>query len=1315
MRMWMMGWLLWMGVAAAGSKPAEVAFHPALHQPGVITVRFTRESGLRLDDQQQIVRADGRPVAAKALNRLKQTKGQWHRFVSLPEKRVDAMHQKARAKSGREVVNLNRYALFLPPVDVQKNTDALKQAMNDWLATVRSWPEVEKAWPMPKEAPLPTPPDYTRPNDDNFSTDYSVNLYQQYLDSAPAGMGFAQVNAVDGVGLGQGMRICDVEYGFLASHADLPAINDLNPDAVGRNSKDHGTAVFGIMAGLDNGFGVNGLVRDAEFYFARPYKMVNDSLEYNLAEAIILCSEALNSGDIILLEQQFSGPNRAQNPDDNDRVGLVPVEWHEPYYDAIVNAVGLGIVVVEAAANGYEDLDDPIYSTGNGGHYPFNGSKDSGAILVGAASPGIRPGSTAREPMYFTNHGSRVDVFAWGQDVVSTGSGILDSTALYYAEGEDYRYRLFGGTSSASPLITSAAALAQALYKQVNGQPASPETIRTLLKNNGLASTGPEAIGVIPDMAQVVAAIASNSQEPVLLVDTPSGNYTLPMQVGVTVPGASINDVVRYTLDGSEPDFETSYQFLPVQDSELTIFTSSTLKIRAWRYDPNNKVWRANTTQTFQYTNVTPTVATPQISPSQGSYSGSTQVVITSSTPGATIKYRTDGRTIGFFRPGTTYTGPITLGEGTHRISAVAYKSGYNKSEQVKSGYITVTPVQLPPPTLYPDTGAYLNGVTAYADSTVLGAEIRCTTDGSEPNSNSQLYSLPVEFSATATFKCKAFLSGYTPSATTSATYNITALASPAVFPLDNTTDTGSLQVSMSGDSNTAAIRYTTNGAEPTRYSTLYTGVITLGVGSHVVKAVSLDADGNLGPVTTRNYTVYTEAAGVADPTMTPFSTQTFADPFQITMQSDTQGARIFYEYTTDGVSVNATPALGSPEYFAGNPLNITVNGEYRFKIRAYKNGVYSNVVSSGTISKVSPLGTTQQPVMDPPPGVYYNNLSVSISAGPSESIFYTQDGSDPSINPPAISPTFQYSGPVSVLGSKTLKATAYRPFFGNGGIAQGFYELRCALPDIQVTDNGDGTASVSISSQTNGANIRYTTDGSTPTGSSPLYSGPFTLNTGTHNIQAFCQKSNYVDSGLATVGYVVSATPTVPSFSLQPQSGNYLTGETVRLAVTAIGSPTPELQWYKDGSPLAGETEPELVIDAFSTAYAGNYTVRASNSQGFATSQVAVLGMDTETIFRDAFENGAKRAVAGTRKLWQQPLLPQPPRSLHAGLAPTNPVSVGLKGKGDPPGGGPGGAANPIPALSAWGRIGLIALLLMAALWQGRNRLRESNNNKRM
>jgi len=41
-------------------------------------------------------------------------------------------------------------------------------------------------------------------------------------------------------------------------------------------------------------------------------------------------------------------------------------------------------------------------------------------------------------------------------------------------------------------------------------------------------------------------------------------------------------------------------------------------------------------------------------------------------------------------------------------------------------------------------------------------------------------------------------------------------------------------------------------------------------------------------------------------------------------------------------------------------------------------------------------------------------------------------------------------------------------------------------------------SVSVTLASPTPGAEVRYTTDGSVPTASSPLYTGPFTLSSST-------------------------------------------------------------------------------------------------------------------------------------------------------------------------------------------------------------------------
>lgn len=62
----------------------------------------------------------------------------------------------------------------------------------------------------------------------------------------------------------------------------------------------------------------------------------------------------------------------------------------------------------------------------------------------------------------------------------------------------------------------------------------------------------------------------------------------------------------------------------------------------------------------------------------------------------------------------------------------------------------------------------------------------------------------------------------------------------------------------------------------------------------------------------------------------------------------------------------------------------------------------------------------------------------------------------------------------------------------------------------------------VTISSATSGATIRYTTDGSTPTASSPTYTGPITVSS-TKTIKAYAVKSGLTDSAVAAAAYIIS------------------------------------------------------------------------------------------------------------------------------------------------------------------------------------------------
>jgi hypothetical protein len=91
----------------------------------------------------------------------------------------------------------------------------------------------------------------------------------------------------------------------------------------------------------------------------------------------------------------------------------------------LAEAVGRGVIVVEAAGNGAQDLDDPLYEIPNPGFpadwkNPFRrANRDPGAILVGAGAP--PPGTHGRN-MYGPDR-SRLDFSNYG----STGSPQQDA------------------------------------------------------------------------------------------------------------------------------------------------------------------------------------------------------------------------------------------------------------------------------------------------------------------------------------------------------------------------------------------------------------------------------------------------------------------------------------------------------------------------------------------------------------------------------------------------------------------------------------------------------------------------------------------------------------------------------------------------------------------------------------------------------------------------------------------------------------------------------------------------------------------------
>jgi uncharacterized repeat protein (TIGR03803 family) len=473
-------------------KPAKTILH-GYEDPRRIAVKFRDGLYIRLRNNALISTNAALLASSKSLLDLLAA-GRWERADTISEEAMDGMRHRAEQKLGRALPDMNlQFYLTLPPgTDAASMIDRLNQL-----------DIVDLAQPVPMAQRAPLPPNY--------------EPLQTYLSSSPMGGSVFEVWTNYGI-FGSGIRVADVEYSYNATHQDLPAIDNLTPNAVDPfNDNNHGTATLGEIAASENGWGTTGAGYDANIYFAG----ANYASGYNVGQGITTAASALRPGDILLIEQTIPGPNTTPGVEaTGGEYGLVPVDWYEPYYNDIVMAVANGIIVIETADNGGQNLDDPIYSTGNGGHWPFLPQNRSGAILVGAGAS-FNGSSTESSRLYYANYGSCVDVQNWGENIVTTGYG-----DLYNTEGPNVYYTAtFGGTSGATPIVVGEVALLQSVYKQATGQLLSAPQIRSLLRSTGSPQTGGEYplfdnIGPLPNLALAIQTALATNGPPVVVMHT---------------------------------------------------------------------------------------------------------------------------------------------------------------------------------------------------------------------------------------------------------------------------------------------------------------------------------------------------------------------------------------------------------------------------------------------------------------------------------------------------------------------------------------------------------------------------------------------------------------------------------------------------------------------------------------------------------------------------------------------------------------------------------------------------------------------------
>lgn len=168
---------------------------------------------------------------------------------------------------------------------------------------------------------------------------------------------------------------------------------------------------------------------------------------------------------------------------------------------------------------------------------------------------------------------------------------------------------------------------------------------------------------------------------------------------------------------------------------------------------------------------------------------------------------------------------------------------------------------------------------------------------------------------------------------------------------------------------------------------------------------------------------------------------------------------------------------------------------------------------------------------------------------------------------------------------------------------------------------------SVTLSSSTEGAEIRYTLDGSAPSATSgTLYSSAFTV-TGTTTVKAMAYKNGWEDSPVASATYTLQAA----AVTFDPPAGSYDSAIAVALSSATDGA---EIWYTTDGSQPAAGTGTKYVgpVDLSDSATIRAVAAKASWKASAVAS--AAYSVSTVAAVTDDEVMAARNAIARAREV---------------------------------------------------------------------------------
>lgn len=288
-----------------------------------------------------------------------------------------------------------------------------------------------------------------------------------------------------------------------------------------------------------------------------------------------------------------------------------------------------------------------------------------------------------------------------------------------------------------------------------------------------------------------------------------------------------------------------------------------------------------------------------------------------------------------------------------------------------------------------------------------------------------------------------------------------------------------------------------------------------------------------------------------------PLTTPIDAHQYGLTSGNFLTASTLPYDRTTL-LPLSGVAAISGGTALSGTLATMPVRWQYAVGTGALAARTNPLVIGAADFGVSAPAAappttsTAATPTFSPGTGTYSSAQTVTISDSTSgATIYYTTDGTTPTTS------STVYTGSFVASGTTTVQAIAVASGYSKSAVASAIYTITAAAktvapPTFSLAAGSYTTAvNVVINDATAGATIYYTTNGTTPTTSSSVYSGAFLLST-TATVQAMAVASGYSNSVVNSATYIIQAaasdsTAAMPTFSLAP--GTYSSPQTVAIS----------------------------------------------------------------------------------------------------------------------------------------------------------------------